>query len=117
MILKYYQFSWRRFLFWILFQTDVDVTWKVTKDWRILTTKIFIDNSDDDYDANTYYHWLFNITMMTTITLAMVTLMGIKVLREERADDQCETTSDINALKNKVELCDDRDDHDEDDVA
>merc|ERR1712228_161105 len=24
-----------------------------------------------------------------------------KVLREERADDQCETTSDINALKNK----------------
>ena len=55
--------------------------------------------------------------MMTTITLAMVTLMGIKVLREERADDQCETTSDINALKNKVELCDDRDDHDEDDVA
>ena len=55
--------------------------------------------------------------MMTTITLAMVTLMGIKVLREERADDQCETTSDINALKNKVELRDDRDDHDEDDVV
>ena len=55
--------------------------------------------------------------MMTTITLATVTLMGIKVLREERADDQCETTSDINALKNKVELRDDRDDHDEDDVV
>ena len=55
--------------------------------------------------------------MMTTITLAIVTLMGIKVLREERADDQCETTSDINALKNKVESRDDHDDHDEDDVA
>ena len=26
----------------------------------------------------------------------------LKVLREETADDQCETTSDINALKNKV---------------
>jgi len=24
-----------------------------------------------------------------------------KVLREERADDQCETTADINALRNK----------------
>ena len=26
----------------------------------------------------------------------------LKVLREERADDQCETTADINALRNKV---------------
>ena len=30
--------------------------------------------------------------------------MGLKVLREERADDQCETTADINALRNKVAL-------------
>ena len=28
--------------------------------------------------------------------------MSVKVLREETADDRCETTADINALKNKV---------------
>ena len=36
-----------------------------------------------------------------TLTIIMMT-MGLKVLREERADDQCETTADINALRNKV---------------
>ena len=34
----------------------------------------------------------------------------MKVLREETADDQCETTADINALKNKVQGNDDFDD-------
>ena len=32
----------------------------------------------------------------------MIITMSVKVLREETADDQCETTADINALKNKV---------------
>ena len=45
--------------------------------------------------------------MKMILTMGLKTLimtMGLKVLREERADDQCETTADINALRNKVAL-------------